>query len=69
MEVQASALADLTAAVCLTCYCRAGMNHFATALLWGNDAELYCLNEIIVRYDFVSSMEAARQVCVFWGKK
>lgn len=50
-------------------YCRAGMNHFATALLWGNDAELYCPKEIIVRYDFVSSVEAARQVCVLWGKK
>ncbi|XP_009953741.1 PREDICTED: sodium/bile acid cotransporter 7-like, partial [Leptosomus discolor] len=43
------------------------MNRFATALLWGNSAELYGPKEIIAKYDLVSSVWAARQLCVVWG--
>lgn len=61
VEVQTSALAALTAAVSEMCYRRAGMNHFATALLWGNNTELHCFKELIARNDLVSFLQAARQ--------
>lgn len=35
------------------CFCRAGMNHFATALLWGNNAELYCPKDCKVQSGFL----------------
>lgn len=62
--MQASALADLTAAVSEMCYCGAGMNHFEPISVVRGITELYRPEEILARCGLGSSVQAARQVCV-----